>query len=233
MFVSKENKVLFVHIPKTAGTSITQSLKQSFPDGCSHPISAHRDRLQNKVRRLCGRQVIGKHSILVDVLKERPALSECFKFAVVRCPYDWLISLFKFIKYAELSPDTGLPFRHALHGVVAPMSFKEFIVWVTEKDGLLNLPSRKSSSLKKRTPVLQSDWVSGVTGELLIDHVLRFEKITEDWARLSKIIEFDLSPLLVRNVSRGKAQEPYYDHRLKTAVADYFDKDFSAFGYTK
>jgi len=68
----KKNKAIFVHIPKSAGTSIRESL---FGGGGAH------------------RTIAGFQSVLAPEL-----FAECFKFTFVRNPWDRLVSAFFYLK---------------------------------------------------------------------------------------------------------------------------------------
>src|SRR5690606_31840448 len=143
-----------------------------------------------------------KHTTLSDAHHISPKLKTYYSFAVVRHPYDWLFSLYKFIRFSNVSPDSGEVFRHVLRTEVEKMSFSDFVNWVTEEDGLLTLPSRRSSIFSVKTPVLQKDWVSDLDGNLLVDKVCKFEKLSEDFRLVIRHFGIDVGELTSRNQSR-------------------------------
>ena len=233
MFISKKHKALFIHIPKTAGTSVTSALKDSISDGIYYPSPSRIVRVRDRIQGgLSGKPAFNKHSFAIDVLSRKPELKSYFKFAIVRNPYDWVSSIYKFIKYTDVSPDTGGSFKHALYDQVAPMSFEEFVSWVTEENGLMQLPSRLESSFYKTTPVLQQDWIRDFEGNILVDHVGHLETIGNEMGEILKNIGIDNPSLPWTNKSKSISSVTYSDES-KEKVADYFSEDFKVFGYKK
>lgn len=231
MAVHKERKVIFVHVIKTGGTSISLLLDEA--EGKKKSGTPAAKKVINKGRRLLGLPIIGKHAYAIDYkMHMGREYDSYFKFAFVRNPWDWLVSWYSFVIGADVSPDTGKPWRHGLYSTVSGMSFDEFIVWVTENNGLSDLPHRKYSVLKEVKPVLQKDWVCDRSGNLIVDYVGRFERLSEDVLYLTNRIGIDAKNLKVTNKSRRQNYRSYYSTNTKRLVEKYFQEDLDLFGYT-
>ena len=83
----REQKVLFIHIPKTAGMSITETLNQSFG------LPEYDDVNYEKIAE--------QHYLLRD-LEEKEALDDYFIFSIVRNPWDRMVSEFEWRKRFNL-----------------------------------------------------------------------------------------------------------------------------------
>ncbi len=81
MIISKERKFIFIHIPKTAGTSISKLLKDLFPK-TEQPLLTH---------------ISARHALsYLESQGEDPSDYQFFTF--VRNPYERMHSLYHFIK---------------------------------------------------------------------------------------------------------------------------------------
>ena len=102
--ISHEHLCVFIHIPKTGGTSIsysiTRNLKQ-FPHGWDKKLKKYK-----------------QHFTMSELLKygclKKDQFSLYFKFAFVRNPWDRFLSEFAY--------------RKRLHGKTFPCGFKEFLL---------------------------------------------------------------------------------------------------------
>lgn len=93
-----ENRAIFIHLPKTAGTSVSQAL--------GLPASRH---------------VPAKDYIIANEAKFR----KYFKFAFVRNPYDRLVSSYTFLKDGGMNNDDA---RFAAANVQPYESFEHFVI---------------------------------------------------------------------------------------------------------
>lgn len=117
------DNVLFIHVPKTAGMSLTQALPKSLP-GIVNITSPNGDnKLHGKVRHLKGK----RHGYLVDAqsfLISRKRALEQFSLilAVTRNPYEMELSRYNYLRLGH-SWDKGKAQKLALAG-----NFEEFAV---------------------------------------------------------------------------------------------------------
>lgn len=219
MLLSKSKKFIFIHIFKTAGTSVNDVFV---------PYSRLIDRIAYQYKltsSICGRfigimgwqddgmkQITGfhKHAKASEIKEKLADYNNYYSFCFVRNPFDWMVSLYFYIKQ-----DGG----HPLHQKANEFDFKDFIK--------LYLDTK---------PSLQTDFVlDPVTGKLIVSHVGRFETIKDDIAKITDklgVVDYDFSHKN-KSVHRKKNDfRSYYDDELEKVVGEYFSKDLELFGYS-
>ncbi len=221
MLISHRKKFVFVHIYKTAGTSITNIFL---------PYARLRDRLvfdfwfSQKVISVIIRIMkwhdhgqkqftgVHKHAPAIDILRflGEKKYNSYFSFIFVRNPYDLMVSLYFYIIQSKV---------HVDHKTVSEMTFPEFAKWHISKK-----------------PRLQLDFASNPeTGAIIVNHIGRFETMNSD-------IEFVSSKLQLRknrslehknpSINRkSKDYRDYYDENTKKLIFSYFRKDIEGLGY--
>lgn len=180
---STSKKFIFIHICKTAGSSINLALKP------------YVDKRLPK----------GVHATISDYLKVLgPSLAGTFTFCVVRNPYDWMVSLYEYIR--------GEP-THWQHQEVAPLSFEEFVDYHIGAKGFK-----------------QSDWTHH-EGQREVLFIARFENLNEDFAKISDLFDLKTSLPHVNKTAQRGAWRDYYTQELSEKVAAYLADDFAHFDY--
>ena len=169
-------------------------------------------RLRNRVSNLTGKKILLNHDNIVHIgaVDIREALTgevydEFYKFAFVRNPWDWNVSLyFHLLKY-ELAPD---------HHLVSKMSgFPEYLEW--------------SMSRKYRQ---QKDFIVDSNNSLLLDFLGRYESITEDFNHVCKTLGMNKT-LPQLNVTSHADYRSYYDQHTREIIARHFAGDIELFKY--
>jgi len=77
---------------------------------------------------------------------------------------------------------------------------------------------------------LQKPIVANNQGDLLVDQVLKFENLVEDFQSATSKIQVEASLPHLNRVARSDYRE-YYDRRLIARVADCYRDDITAFEY--
>jgi len=78
----------------------------------------------------------------------------------------------------------------------------------------------------------QTLWINDKNGKPLVDDILRYETLSDDWNQFSKKHELHRA-LTQHNVSKRKRDyRPYYSPYSRDIVQTYFRADFEAFDYT-
>jgi len=203
MLISHSHKFIFIHVYKVAGSSIGDALREF----------AHFPSKVNKAKSFLGLAPkifcndFPGH-IKANELKEKiPAkiFDNYFKFAFVRNPWDWQVSLYHF---ALQTP------RHHQHKLIKNMqSFDEYIEWRVAKD------------LRLQKEFLYDN------EKLLVDVVGKMESIESDFLEICQKVGLPPIHLPKKNPSKHKHYTEYYTEHTRQLVAEAFEEDINTFRY--
>lgn len=196
MLLSARYRFLFVHIYKVAGTSVTRALR---------PFA--RDPLLDRILRRSTTPRLPDHATVLEARRALPSelFDTWFKFAFVRNPWDWQVSLFHYMSQNR---------DHPQHGIVKSMTFADYIGWRVTKD-----------------KHLQKEFVTDENGAILVDFIGRYERLADDFAAVCRRIGIPLR-LPHANPSRHADYRSYYDARTRALIEEHFCEDIELFGYT-
>lgn len=191
MLLSLRHKFIFIHIYKAAGTSVTHALRPF----AREPLLRRRSvpKLPDHITAEELRETIGE---LFD---------RCFKFAFVRNPWDWQVSLYHYMRQTR---------KHPQHLLVRGMSFEDYIRWRVTED-----------------KHLQKEFVTDAAGKTIVDFIGRFESLETDFAAICAKVGI-AAALPHRNRSRHDDYRKYYDAATRELVAEHFRDDVELFGYS-
>jgi hypothetical protein len=210
MVYSKEKKFLFIHIPKTAGTSLREVLNQY----------AARPGVLNFMARRISRifPVMGQGGLYrwrtfephvpfseAEVFLPSEILNACFKFCFVRNPYERFVSFYRHIE------------KHREHPYHQRVKNWGGFPGLVEHLGELAEPSQISYTLNRE-------------GRPSMDFVGRFEQIHKDYGFVARRLGIE-SRLPHRNANPGARWHDFYSEPLRKKVLRYYEEDFVAFGY--
>ena len=205
MLISKKRRFIFIHIYKNAGSSVTRAL--------SPYVTNRWHYLANRIlRKLNILPKSDKHAFpqcikateLIEAIG-KDEFDSYFSFAIVRNPWDWQVSLYKF-----MLKDT----THPQHEMVKNFrNFDEYIKW------------RCAEEVR-----FQKDFIYSADGKLLVDFVGRYERLDEDFATICSRIGVSAS-LPKLNVSNTEPYRNFYNEETKDLVRRTFDTDITLFGY--
>lgn len=205
MLISKRHNFIFVHIYKNAGTSIKFALKPFA--ATKWEIGASRLLRKVGISATFDPQPLPGHtdaSTIIDFLGE-DVFKSFFSFAIVRNPWDWQVSLYKF-----MLKNTS----HYQHEFVKSLSgFDDYIRWRCEKEIRL-----------------QKDFIYSKEGELLVKFVGRFKSLEADFQKICSEIGISAS-LPSLNVSNTQPYQKFYTSETKELVTKAFEADISKFNY--
>jgi hypothetical protein len=232
--ISLAKKFIFVHMPKTGGNSLQTILRKYSED--TYVVSGKKDGI-NRFGIVNEKYGTKKHSTLSEykAAMEPELYDSMFKFAVVRNPWDRVISRYFSSNIHEWNQDTfietlkyDLPLRRF---IVVDTPLQYFFGKHHFRYALFSRPHLGidlEQSLKKLgLPVDSSK--KKLTDD--IDFLLKFENLEEDYKTLCEKIDIPYVPLPRVNVSRREHYSRYYDEELKEMVRRKFAEEIEFFGY--
>lgn len=204
MFICDSRRLLFIHIQKTGGVTVTRTLEAALPDG--HAESGPH-----------------QHDTLRRALARQPALSEYWTFSVVRNPWARMVSWWSMIRdhqsRAEAGAVSAKRWMEQTRSRSAVAAMPDFDTFVTEA------PRQWE---KFRRP--QVRWLDSPTRR--VDFIARTETLGADLRAVSA--RFGLAtpdePHVVNSSSHDDFHS-YYSDRTRALVGEIFRADIEAFGY--
>ena len=205
MLLSLEKNFLFVHVSKTAGTSVEYMLKTFATQPDRRKLNVYRCKLglQRDVNHL----ILKQHDTLLTAKKRMPAtvFAQVYKFAFVRNPWDWMVSLYCYLQRKH---------DHRHQARVAKMCFEEYIEFEIARN--------------KRS---QAEFLVDTSGQLLTDYVGRFESLAHDFNHICQHLRLTELHLAHRNKTQHRPYTSYYSPRTQRLVAQHWAQDIELFQY--
>jgi hypothetical protein len=146
------------------------------------------------------------------------------KFAIVRNPWDRFVSAYFYATMKKSywhNDHTGL---HPDYSLLSNKSFDECCV----------IAQRERQALKHEAWYPQHLWLTlpiGGQNKLMVDLVLRYEKLDEDMALLSARLGLESIDLPRINVTQHRCYRDYYNEETRAIVAGLYGADISLLGY--
>jgi hypothetical protein len=208
MRVSDEHRVLFVHVPKNAGSTIDWAFDQAVPDARRVPS-------------------VTRHASLEKVLIAEPDLADYWTFGFVRNPWARMVSWYSMMRRVFKKEARGRPKavdkiarKPAGWDLFRPVmgDFETFVMEGTSQIPRMSLP--------------QLDWLETSTGRQA-DFIGRVESFHTDFAVVCARLQIvDPTTVPRRNKSRHRHYSEYYTEATRQRVAEVYARDIEAFGYT-
>jgi len=209
---NSELKILFIDITKTAGTAISASFADKFPnyefEGKHHSIQnfiAHGSNLVDDE----GQPHRGTCSLVTQ-----DDLDNFHTFSVIRNPYDRMVSLW-------------LWGCQTIYG-------HNFDLFVND------VATNKYQDYNRVRYRSQVEWISDTNGTIKVPHLLRYEALKQDFTALLNRVGITPFPLLVRNTAaersnkKRKSMAEYYTNKhTRQTVEKLWADDFQYFNYEK
>ena len=212
MFISKKYKFAFIHIAKAAGSTISIMFKDIHG-------------LKGKQRE--DPKPIEHHMSASDLLKKFPECKSYFKFAIIRNPFDRLLS-----SYSEFKNDPNRKNR---------FGFKPWPTNINDYENFDEFCKNLSNSKWIRDPHFRPQSDQLFEGEkLMVDYVVRFENLYKDMLHIvdkigvnEKILNVYLSQYhrITRGSHRKWHYQEHYNPVTRKIVEDIYQLDFRNFEY--
>ena len=212
MIISRGRRYIFVHAPKTGGTSLAlmleaKAMKDDIMLGDTPKAVKRRKRMKNVPA--AGR--LWKHSTLADIegVVTRDEIAQMFCFALVRNPWDRVVSYYHWLRDQS--------FDHPMVRLAQQTGFADFLVTPALQDSLTNAP--------------YGSYLQDGAGVDRANLFIRLERFAQDAEPLFDHLGFRVE-LPVENASdRAASYEEYYTDDLAQIVARICSDDISRFGY--
>jgi hypothetical protein len=218
MLISKNHRFIFLHIPKSAGQSVTNALMPFAALGYQKvlsPIIPYRwqlkvsTQLQQRIKMHIMPQPYNDHVRAKNIVAAM-GLAEFqayYSFTFVRNPWDRLLSTYT---YTLKNKRQGQ--RHYLIKQFA--GFNEFVEWHCQHD----------------THGYQVDWICDDTGRQLLSYVGKFENLSHDFQHVCEQLGLN-AKLPFLNRSNSINYRDAYSRKSRDLVQAVYEKDIKAFDY--
>lgn len=213
MIISRGRGYVFVHIPKTGGTSLAlmlegKAMKDDILIGDTPKAQRRKGRLA-KVRTV-GR--LWKHSTLSDVegLVSREEMAELYVFTLVRNPWDRALSYYSWLK--------AQGFDHPSVRLAAQLPFDQFVMHPLIQGAFKAQP--------------YASYVTDPDGRERCNRFLRLEQLEQDLALLEHDLGLRLGPVPHTNRSdRAGTYRDSYTSVTRQVIEKVAAEDIVRFGY--
>lgn len=217
MPVYDSHKAIFIHIPKTAGTTINNILGiKHIYKPCDKDFSM--DILYGNTNEL---ELDHLTAAQAKLFIPKQKWTSYRKFAVVRNPYDRMVSQFF---YAKEKKD---------YRFIGNNHFESFHDFLGRLDDIFEPYMEICSHIEKSHYIPQYKFVYGNDNKSLLDIVLRFENLQYEITAngLDNILP---SPSMQEKCMRSHhgSKEIYYTRDLQNIVEKYYKYDFDVFQYS-
>jgi len=226
--ISDKFKCIFIHIPKTAGSSI-----ELFFD--EYPEEQHV--LATKCISLYGKQKWSKY----------------YRFAFVRNPWDRIVSWFLwsnrdcfhynwktaagFGTWANKQTEWGIGGGHpkVQEGWYTSLKddFERFVLSIEntkDKDDYDLLI--KGNAYKGKWIASQSTWIKNSRGKMVLDFVGKYENLEQDFKKVCTKLNIKYQPLAKAKVLYNRPHySNFYNKKTKERIAKLYDDDIRNFNY--
>ncbi|WP_170443346.1 sulfotransferase family 2 domain-containing protein [Ruegeria arenilitoris] len=212
MILSTGRSYIFIHIPKTGGTSLALALEQrAMKDDIlvGDTPKAQRRNQRNRSLKTAGR--LWKHSRLTDLRGLLPdqQMQEMFVFTLIRNPWDRMVSYYYWLRDQS--------FDHPAVHLAGWLDFEAFVLH----------PKIQQSFRENPFP----SYVRDATGTDLCRAYIRIESFQRDAAPLFDHLGFRLDLPHENRSARGAEYANYYSVQAKKAVFDACREDIERFEY--
>jgi hypothetical protein len=209
--ISHERRCVFIHVPKTGGTSIETALGLHGPWQDENRRTFFGMMGSPDLLALPRTSAFLQHLSIGEVQELAPEAREYFSFAFVRNPWDRMVSA-----YHRTDPHLLEQGRQVgIH--LSGLSFAEFL--------------SRTERIEHAHLREQAHFICDRSGTVRVDYTGRFETIEQDFRSVCRRLGVDL-PLPRLNTSTHRDYRHYYDGETAAFVAKRYRRDIELFGYT-
>ncbi len=212
MILSRGREYLFIHMPKTGGTSMALALEErAMKDDI---MLGDTPKARNRRRRLDGVRARGrlwKHATLADLdgLIAPDELDDLFVFTMVRNPWDRMVSYYHWLRAQN--------FSHSFVALAKELDFEAFVASPLVAQSFEASPA--------------ASYVTDATGCERADLFIRLEHLEQDLLPLEAHLGFGLGLPHVNQSIRMADYRSVYTQTSRAHVARMCAVDIARFGY--
>lgn len=212
MIISRGRSYIFVHIPKTGGTSMALALEgRAMKDDL---MLGDTPKAVKRRRKLAGAEARGrlwKHSTLADIdgVLSRDEIAQMFCFTMVRNPWDRAVSYYHWLREQS--------FDHSAVRLAKGLEFRAFVSHPETMATFAANPARH--------------YMTDASGVERAGAYIRLEHLAEDMAPLTKHLGFELTLDRVNSSKRRADWRSYFDLRAAESIAKSCAEDIARFEY--
>lgn len=210
MIISPGRGYIFVHIPKTGGTSMALALEaRAMKDDILIGDTPKALRRRKRLQALDAPGRLWKHAGLKDIDGMTGLPDPAFVFTLVRNPWDRIVSLYHWARVQR--------FDHPMIGAAKTHRFSDFLA----------LPDMQSALRNDNAEA----YVTDKRGQVRCDAFIRLEHLDTDLAPVETHLGFRIE-MPHANASVHPPAADLYDNDTAALIADIFARDIARFGYT-
>ena len=213
MILSRGRKYIFIHIPKTGGTSMALALEErAMADDVMLGDTPKAKKRRRKVHGLETHGRLWKHSTLGDIdgLVSDQDVQDLFTFTLVRNPWDRMVSYYHWLQTQN--------FENLFVRLSKSMEFSDFLQVSPVMASMKAAPARTYMTTRQ--------------GVEKCDLYVRLEHFKTDIAPLEAHLGFSLDLPQENTSERHKSYQSYYSAQLRDVVAEMCQEDIERFDYS-
>jgi len=207
MLVNDSRKLIFIHIPKNAGTTFKNILYSTHGD--VEWKKAFGDKMQAHAR--------GHHAPLKSFMASFPERNDYKVITIIRNPYERAVSWYTYYR-----TPTFINKHHNMSAVLhAQEPFLRFLKWYNR-------------SFTSRWEMLPQVWWYTHKNKLYSDYQIRFDNLEQDINKVFKELETNITKIPHNNKSSESfnIDDIYCDESI-SIINEWYKEDFEKLGYEK
>lgn len=212
MILSRGRRYIFVHAPKTGGTSLALALEaRAMADDIMLGDTPKALKRRHRVKEVEASGRLWKHSMLSDLygLVSQDEIEAFFVFTLVRNPWDRMVSYYHWLQAQS--------FDHPAVALAAELPFAAFLAHPQTAASLRAAPYGR--------------YMRDVTGQERATLYIRLEHLEEDMAPFVAHLGFRPEIARINASERRSDYRSYYDDATAERVAGLCAEDIARFGY--
>ncbi len=212
MIISTGRNYIFVHIPKTGGTSLALALEErAMRDDILIGDTPKAKQRKKRLQKLMPRGRLWKHATLADIdgILSQEKLPQMFTFTLVRNPWCRMVSYYHWL--------VDQSFEHPDVTLAKTLDFDGFLRDRSLQNRLAANPART--------------YMTDASGQERCSSYIRLEKFEQDAGPLFEHLGFQIKLPHVNQSKRPTDYRPLYSSDAQAIVARVFAEDIARFDY--